>query len=122
MTRWFKRLFFTVLVLVVGYVLVVQVLRWIAFGDEERAALALMEVAPAAPEGDSGFKYLAYPDLEVPDSELDAALAADLEAFADWHAAAGERFAASGSCTPSSSPDSVLRWRCMAVTICSGPR
>ena len=97
MTRWFKRLFFTVLVLVVGYVLVVQVLRWIAFGDEERAALALMEVAPAAPEGDSGFKYLAYPDLEVPDSELDAALAADLEAFAEWHAAAGERFAASGS-------------------------
>ena len=97
MTRWFKRLFFTVLVLVVGHVLVVQVLRWIAFGDEERAALALMEVAPAAPEGDSGFKYLAYPDLEVPDSELDAALAADLEAFAEWHAAAGERFAASGS-------------------------
>ena len=97
MTRWFKRLFFTVLVLVLGYVVVVQVLRWMAFGDEERAALAVMEVAPDAPEGEGGFKYLAYAELEVPDSELDAALAADVDAFADWHATAGERFATSGS-------------------------
>ena len=96
MNQWFKRLFLTVLVLVVGYVLVVQVLRWIAFGDQERAALAVMEVAPAAPKGEGGFRYLAYADLEVPDSELDAALAADLDAFSDWHATAGERFAMTG--------------------------
>ncbi len=96
MKRSFKPLFLTVLGLLVTYVLVVQVLRWLAFGDEERAALAVMEVAPVPPAGESGFKYLAYPDLGVPEGELDAALAADLEAFRRWHATAGERFATTG--------------------------
>ncbi|WP_339824527.1 hypothetical protein [uncultured Arenimonas sp.] len=96
MNQWFKRLFFTVLFLLVGYVLTVQVLRWIAFGDEESEALAVMEVAPVAPAGESGFKYLAYTDLVVPEDELDAALAADLDAFIAWHATAGERFATTG--------------------------
>ncbi|WP_374602805.1 hypothetical protein [Arenimonas sp.] len=94
--RSFKPLFLVVLGLLVAYVLLVQVLRWVAFGDEERAALAVMEVAPAPPAGESGFKYLAYPDQAVPEGELDAALAADIEAFQRWHATADERFAGTG--------------------------
>lgn len=90
MTRWFKRLFLAVLFLVVAYVLTVQVLRWIAYGEEERAAVALMRQLPPPPAGESGFKYLAYAGKDAPDEALDAALAADVAAFAEYHARYGE--------------------------------
>ncbi len=104
MSRWFRPLFLTVLVLLVAYVLVVQVLRWVAFGDEERAALAVMEVAPPPPPGEAGFKYLAYTELEVPPSALDAALAADLAAFEAWHVESGERFVGGGDAAGTPAP------------------
>ncbi len=93
MASWSKRLFFVSLFLLVGYVLLVQVLRWIAFGEEERAALAVMAVPLTAPTGDSGFKYLAYTDLQVPEDALDATLATDVAAFAQWHAGYGKALA-----------------------------
>jgi hypothetical protein len=93
MAKFFKRTSLAALVLLVAYVLTVQVLRWIAFGDEEREALALMEQPVPAPEGPGGFKYLAFPNLVVPQDELDAALAEDVAAYREWHAGAGERFA-----------------------------
>ncbi|KFL36209.1 hypothetical protein [Arenimonas donghaensis] len=93
MARWSKYLFFTLLFLVVGYLLAVQVLRWMAYGDEEQAAVALMRDLPPPPAGDSGFKYLAYADKDAPDEALDAALAADVAAFADYHARYAERLA-----------------------------
>ena len=105
MASWSKRLFLAGLVLLVGYVLLVQVLRWIAFGEEERAALALMEVPLNAPAGDSGFKYLAYSDLQVPEDALDETLATDVAAFAKWHAGYGEAMAkAGGNMTPPEFP------------------
>lgn len=91
MAKWFRKSFFAVLVLLVAYVLTVQVLRWIAFGEEEREALALMEPVPPPPPGDSGFKYLGFVNLEIPVEELDAALERDLEAFAEWNAGAADR-------------------------------
>jgi hypothetical protein len=70
----------------------VQLLRWIAFGEDERAALALMApVPPPPPAGTSGYKYLGLAHLEIPVGGLDAALARDLAAFAEWHAGAGAR-------------------------------
>lgn len=99
MLKWFRKSFLTLLALLVAYVLVVQVLRWIAFGEEERAALALMEPVPPPPAGDSGFKYLAFPQLDIPVDELDAALARDLAAFNEWHAGAADRMTVRGETT-----------------------
>lgn len=96
MLKWFRKSFLTLLLLLVSYVLVVQVLRWIAFGEEERAALALMEPVPPPPAGESGFKYLAFPQLEIPVDELDAALARDVASFNEWHADAANRMTLSG--------------------------
>lgn len=93
MARWSKRLFFAGLFLLVGYVLLVQVLRWIAFGEEERAALAVMEMPLTIPSGNNGFKYLAYGDLQVPEDALDETLATDVAAFAQWHAGYGKAMA-----------------------------
>jgi len=87
--RWSKYLFFGSLALVVGYVLTVQVLRWVAYGEDEKAAVALMRALPPPPAGENGFKYLAYAGKDAPDEALDAALAADVAAFAEYH----ERFA-----------------------------
>lgn len=91
--KLFKRLTLTALVLLVGYVLSVQVLRWIAFGDEEREALALMAQPVPVPGGPGGFKFLAFPNLAVPRDELDAALAEDVAAYRAWHAGLGGRMA-----------------------------
>lgn len=89
MARWSKYLFLTVLILVIGYLLTVQVLRWVAYGEDEQAAVALMRELPPPPAGESGFKYLAYAGKDAPDDALDAALAADVAAFAEYH----ERYA-----------------------------
>lgn len=91
MPKWISRSLLTVLVLGVSYVLAVQVLRWIAFGEEEREALALMEPLPPPPAGASGFKYLAFVDLVIPAAELDQALALELAAYQSWHAGWGVR-------------------------------
>lgn len=99
MLKWFRKSFVALLVLLVAYVLVVQVLRWIAFGEEERAALALMEPVPPPPAGEGGFKYLAFPQLDIPVDELDAALARDVAAFREWHAGAADRMTLSGETT-----------------------
>jgi hypothetical protein len=60
-------------------------------GGEEEAALALMEPLPPPPPGESGFKYLAFRDLDVPPAELDAAMAAEIAAFRAWHEGSGAR-------------------------------
>lgn len=99
MSAWFKRTFFAVLLLLVGYVLAVQVLRWIAFGEEEKAALALMAPPPSPPAGESGYKYLGFTQLRIPPDELDAALATDLAAYREWHARGAERLGAKGQVT-----------------------
>ena len=91
MAKWLRRSFLTLLVAVLGYVLVVQALRWVAFGDEEREALALMEPLPPPPEGRSGYAFLGLAHLEVPDDELDAALARDIAAFREWNQGAAQR-------------------------------
>lgn len=91
MMKWLKNSLLVGLVLAIGYLIAVQVLRWIAFGDEERAALALMEVEVPAPTGSSGFKYLAFSGRDIPAAELDQALARDLAAYRDWHAGWGAR-------------------------------
>lgn len=91
MARWFRKTFIALLVVLVAYVLAVQVLRWIAFGDEERDALALMEPLPPPPAGSSGYPYLGLAHLEIPPEALDDALARDLAAFRAWHEGAAER-------------------------------
>jgi len=91
MAKAMKYLLVAALVLLVGYVLTVQVLRWIAFGDEEREALALMEQPLPVPEGAGGYKYIAFAGHAVPASELDDAFAREVAAFSAWHAAQGER-------------------------------
>jgi len=91
MAKLLKRIILTLFLLFVAYVVTVQVLRWLAFGEEEREALALMEQPVSAPGGSSGFKYLAFAGLAVPQDELDAALAREMGAFSQWHAALGER-------------------------------
>ncbi|GAB2666902.1 hypothetical protein [Arenimonas aestuarii] len=93
MARWSKFLFFTLLTLVVAYLLAVPALRWIAYGEDEQAAVALMRDLPAPPEGENGFKYLAYAGKDAPDEALDAALAADVAAFAEYHERSAEHFA-----------------------------
>jgi len=91
MAKVFKRIILTLLMVVVGYGVAVQVLRWVAFGDEEREALALMERPVPVPQGSSGFKYLAFTELAVPPAELDEALAREVAAFSAWDAGQGER-------------------------------
>ena len=98
-TRVFKHLFISVLLLLAGYLVAVQVLRWIAFGEEEKAALALMAPPPPPPAGESGYKYLGFAQLRIPPDELDAALATDLAAYREWHARGAERLGAKGELT-----------------------
>lgn len=99
MFRSFRKTLVALLAVLVAYVLTVQLLRWIAFGEEERAALALMTPAPSPPPGTSGFKYLGLADLEIPPDELDAALARDLAAFRAWHDGAAARMGLRGEQT-----------------------
>jgi len=56
----------------------VQRLRWIAYGDEERAAVALASVPPPAATGRSGCAALALSDFETPADALDAQRAAEV--------------------------------------------
>ena len=91
MPKWITKSFLVLLVLGVGYVLTVQVLRAIAFGEEEQAALALIEPLPPPPAGESGYKYLGFHSLDIPVGELDDALAADLAAYREWHAGGARR-------------------------------
>lgn len=91
MPRWISKSLITLLALATAYFLTVQVLRWIAFGEEEREALALMEPLPPPPAGTSGYKYLGLHDLDIPVDELDAALATDLAAYREWHADGARR-------------------------------
>ena len=94
MKRWIVKPFLYLLVLAVLYVLVVQVLRWVAFGEAEREALALMEPLPPPPAGESGYKFLGLDELDIPLEALDAALATDLAAYRDWHADGARRLEA----------------------------
>ena len=84
MGKWIVKPLIVLLVLGVGYLLTVQVLRAIAFGEDERAALAVMTPVPPPPPGQSGYKYLGLQHLEIPLGELDAALATDLAAYDEW--------------------------------------
>lgn len=96
MAKWFRKTFVALLLVLVAYLLTAQVLRMIAFGEEERAALALMEPLPPPPAGTSGYKYLGLAHLDIPLDGLDAALARELAAFGEWHAGAGARMNLSG--------------------------
>jgi len=97
--RWTAVRLMVLVALLLAYVAVVQLLRSIAFGEEERAALAMMEPLPAPPAGESGFKYLGLAHLEIPPAELDAALARELAAFGEWEARAAGRLTARGEST-----------------------
>lgn len=96
MAKWFRKTFVALVLVLVAYLLTAQVLRWVAFGEEERAALALMEPLPPPPAGTSGYQYLGLAHLDIPLDGLDAALARDLAAFGEWHAGAGARMNLSG--------------------------
>jgi hypothetical protein len=91
MAKWFRRLGYASLLLLVAYALAVQVLRWLAYGDEEREALAVMDQPLPVPSGPGGFKYLAFNNLDIPLAQLDAALAEDVAAYGAWHAGQAER-------------------------------
>lgn len=58
-------------------------LRWHAFGDPQRAALALMEPRPA-PAGENAYPWLALSDYEVPLDQIDEAMAAEVRHYREW--------------------------------------
>ena len=91
MPKWLKYSFLAPVLLLLVYAVTVQVLRAVAMGEEEEAALALMQPPPPVLAGDSGFKYLAFGDRDVPPAALDAAMAAEVAAFRAWHEGSGPR-------------------------------
>lgn len=106
MLKWLRNSVLVLLTLAIGYLLTVQVLRWIAFGEEERLALALMEVEADEPTGSSGFMYLAFNERDIPVAELDQALARELAAYREWHAGWGARLLDDGFQASPENPES----------------
>lgn len=91
LSKWLRQIVLA-LVIVFGLMLVaVWILRFNAKDEAAREAMALMEQPTAAHAGDNGYAWLAFPDLRIPEAELDAVLQAELAAFATWQAGQGER-------------------------------
>ncbi|PZO09895.1 MAG: hypothetical protein DCF27_04650 [Lysobacteraceae bacterium] len=90
MLKWLRRGLFSVLVLLVLLLLAVQFLRWTAYGEEERAAVALAGVPPPPATGRSGFAALALSDFEVPKDAMDAEMAAEVRNYSRWLADQGD--------------------------------
>lgn len=89
--KWLRQIVLA-LVIVFGLMLVaVWILRFNAKDEAAREAMALMEQPTATHAGDNGYAWLAFPDLRIPEAELEAALQAELAAFASWQAGQGER-------------------------------
>jgi len=66
MLKWLKRGLICALGLLVLMVAGAQLLRSMAYRDEERAALALASVPPQAATDHSGYPALALSDFEIP--------------------------------------------------------
>ena len=81
---------YSLLGLLVLGVLGVQLLRWTALDQEDRALLSLARVAPAPAEGRSGFAALSLSDYDIPADRLDAEMAAEVQAYTAWLAGQGE--------------------------------
>lgn len=94
--KWLRQLFVSVLVLVLLASGAVFAIRWWSDTPEARAAVARMEQAAAPVDGENGSAWLAFVDRRIPMEEIPAALAEDVAAFADWHAAAPARLAQAG--------------------------
>lgn len=89
--KWLRQIVLALLI-VFGLALVaVWTLRWFAKDESAREALALMQQATPAATGENGFRWLAFADRRIPESELDAAIATELAAFRDWQVGQGER-------------------------------
>jgi hypothetical protein len=59
-------------------------LRWMALGDEERAAIDWLRTVPTASPEDNGHSWLAFSGHEVPQDRLAALTAADVGRFVAW--------------------------------------
>jgi hypothetical protein len=89
--KWVRQIVLA-LVIVFGLMLVaVWILRFSAKDESAREAMALMAQPTAAHAGDNGYAWLAFPDLQIPEAELDAALKTELAAFESWQAGQGQR-------------------------------
>lgn len=89
--KWLRQIVLA-LVIVFGLMLVaVWTLRFSAKDEAAREAMALMAQPTAAHAGANGYAWLAFPDRRIPEAELEAALQAELAAFAAWQAGQGER-------------------------------
>jgi len=61
-----------------------QVLRWHAMGEPQRAALALLQVEPPGRDGTNAYPWLAAMDHDVPIDQVEEAMAADVLRFEAW--------------------------------------
>lgn len=84
MNRWLRWLAIAPLVLILLALVVVQTLRASAVGDAEREALALLEVPPPPVQGRNGFAALYLADYDVPEGQLEAAMAEEVAVFQRW--------------------------------------
>jgi hypothetical protein len=90
MLKWLRRGTASLLVLLVLLLLAVHLLRWMAYGDEQRAAVALASVPPPAATGRSGYAALALSDFEIPADAIDAQMAAEVRDYGQWLAQQGD--------------------------------
>jgi hypothetical protein len=90
MLKWLGRVVLAVVALLMLALLAVQGLRWTALGEHERAALALASVPPPAPEGRSGFAWLAMSDYDLPLEAVEAEMAAEVRDYTAWLEAQGD--------------------------------
>ena len=84
MLKWLARVVLAVVGLLVLAVLGVQLLRMSAYGDEQRAAVALAAAPPPAATGTNGYAALALSDHAVPAEAIDAEMAANVRDFSQW--------------------------------------
>lgn len=61
-----------------------QLLRWHAMGEPQRAALALLEAEPPGRDGANAYPWLAAMDHDVPMDQVEEAMAADVLRFEAW--------------------------------------
>ncbi len=82
--RWIRTpLLLLAVSLIVAWV-TVSSLRWLAMGQTQREALALMQGEPAAASGANGYGWLMMADYVIAPGNVDAALAGEVAHFAAW--------------------------------------